>query len=59
MKVFEVSGSVTNGFTYEIEAETEEDAERIAYDLADAEFSTVDSFDIDEINLLEDDENED
>lgn len=56
MKTFEVSGSVTNGFTYEIEAETEEDAQRIAYDLADAEFGCCDSFDIDEINLLEDDE---
>lgn len=56
MKTFEVVGSVTNGFTYEIEAETEEDAQRIAYYLADAEFSTVDSFDVDEINLLEDGE---
>jgi hypothetical protein len=56
VKLFEVSGSVTNGFTYEITAETEEDAQRIAYDLAHAEFSTVDSFDVDEINLLEDDD---
>lgn len=56
MKLFEVVGSVTNGFSYEIEAETEDDAVLIAHDLAYAEFSTVDSFDVDEINLLEDDD---
>lgn len=56
MKLFEVVGSVTNGFSYEIEAETEEDAQRIAYDLADAEFGCCDSFDVDEINLLDDGE---
>lgn len=53
MKLFEVVGSVTNGFSYEIEAETEDDAQRIAYDLADAEFGCCNSFDVDEINLLE------
>lgn len=56
MKRFEVVGSVTNGFNYEIEAETECDARCIAYDLADAEFGYCDSFDVDAIYLLEDGE---
>ncbi|CAH1066788.1 Uncharacterised protein [Acinetobacter phage MD-2021a] len=56
MKIFEVVGSVTNGFNYEIEAETECDARCIAYDLADAEFGYCDSFDVDAIYLLEDGE---
>ena len=53
MDKYLVEGSVTNGFSYEVEAESFDDAVNKAYKLADKEFSCVDQFDVDEIEILE------
>ena len=56
MDKYLVEGSVTNGFSYEVVAKSSDDAMNEAYKLADKEFGCVDSFEVDTVEYVEEDE---
>ena len=55
-KEFVVYGSVTIGLSYNIEADSEEEAMDKFYDLADRDYPCSDDTNLDDVVLVEDDE---